>query len=141
MLLERFKNLGNAVLLGTASFWEGVDVRGDSLSCVIIDKIPFQSPNDPVSQGRADFLKKHNKLPFTEEVLPQAIMALKQGVGRLIRDQQDRGLLVIADPRIVARDYGELILRSIPPFPKTRDLGKALAFAQSLVKQDECIEH
>lgn len=141
VLLERFKNLGNAVLLGTASFWEGVDVRGDSLSCVIIDKIPFQSPNDPVSQGRADFLKKHNKLPFTEEVLPQAIMALKQGVGRLIRDQQDRGLLVIADPRIVARDYGELILRSIPPFPKTRDLGKALAFAQSLVKQDECIEH
>lgn len=141
VLLERFKNLGNAVLLGTASFWEGVDVRGDSLSCVIIDKIPFQSPNDPVSQGRADYLKKHNKLPFTEEVLPQAIMALKQGVGRLIRDQQDKGLLVIADPRIVARDYGELILRSIPPFPKTRDLSKALAFARSLVKQDECIEH
>ena len=102
-LLERFRRLGNAVLLGTASFWEGVDVRGEALSCVIIDKLPFASPGDPVLQARIDALRRGGGNPFHDFQLPQAVIALKQGAGRLIRDAQDRGVLVVCDPRLLSR--------------------------------------
>lgn len=123
-LLEKFRQLGNAVLLGTASFWEGVDVRGEALSCVIIDKLPFASPGDPVLQARIDALRKKGGNPFMEFQVPQAAIALKQGAGRLIRDASDRGLLVICDPRLLSRakPYGKIFLNSMPDFARTREL-------------------
>lgn len=121
-LLERFRELGNAVLLGTASFWEGVDVRGEALSCVIIDKLPFASPGDPVLQARIDALRKKGGNPFMEYQVPQAAIALKQGAGRLIRDEQDRGVLVICDPRLLKKSYGHVFLASMPPMGRTRDI-------------------
>lgn len=121
-LLERFRELGNAVLLGTASFWEGVDVRGEALSCVIIDKLPFASPGDPVLQARIDALKKRGGNPFMEFQVPQAAIALKQGAGRLIRDETDRGVLVICDPRLLSKGYGHTFLKSMPAMARTRVL-------------------
>jgi ATP-dependent DNA helicase DinG len=121
-LLERFRRLGNAVLLGTASFWEGVDVRGEALSCVIIDKLPFASPGDPVLQARIDALRRSGGNPFHDFQLPQAVIALKQGAGRLIRDAQDRGVLVVCDPRLLSRSYGHAFLNSLPPMARTRDI-------------------
>jgi ATP-dependent DNA helicase DinG len=120
-LLERFRQLGNAVLLGTASFWEGVDVRGEALSCVIIDKLPFASPGDPVLQARIDALRKRGGNPFMEFQVPQAAIALKQGAGRLIRDETDRGVLVVCDPRLLSKPYGHVFLNSMPPMARTRD--------------------
>ena len=128
ILLNRFRELGNAVLLGTATFWEGVDVKGDALSCVIIDKIPFSSPSDPVTRGKMNFLKQQGLSPFNELSLPEAILALKQGVGRLIRDDQDKGILVIADPRLSGRRYGGEILNSLPEMTLTRDNTKVIQF-------------
>ena len=127
-LLERFRLLGNGVLLGTASFWEGVDVRGEALSCVIIDKLPFASPGDPVLQARIDALRKRGGNPFMEFQLPQATIALKQGAGRLIRDVSDRGLLVICDPRLLKRQYGHVFLNSMPPMARTRDIADVKNF-------------
>ncbi|MDJ0807015.1 MAG: ATP-dependent DNA helicase [Gammaproteobacteria bacterium] len=121
-LLERFRELGNAVLLGTSSFWEGVDVRGEALSCVIIDKLPFASPGDPVLQARIEALRGQGGNPFMSYQLPQAAIALKQGAGRLIRDEQDRGVLVICDPRLLNKPYGKVFIRSLPPMTKTQDL-------------------
>jgi ATP-dependent DNA helicase DinG len=121
-LLERFRQLGNAVLLGTSSFWEGVDVRGSALSCVIIDKLPFASPGDPVLQARIDALRQRGGNPFREYQLPQAVIALKQGAGRLIRDVHDRGVLVVCDPRLLRRSYGHIFLASLPPMARTRSL-------------------
>jgi ATP-dependent DNA helicase DinG len=121
-LLERFRRLGNAVLLGTASFWEGVDVRGEALSCVIIDKLPFASPGDPVLQARIDALRRGGGNPFHDFQLPQAVIALKQGAGRLIRDARDRGVLVVCDPRLLSRSYGHAFLNSLPPMARTRDI-------------------
>ena len=121
-LLEEFARLGNAVLLGTSSFWEGVDVRGEALSCVIIDKLPFASPGDPVLQARIDALRKGGGNPFMEYQVPQAVIALKQGAGRLIRDVSDRGLLVVCDPRLLTKPYGRLFINSLPPLARTRDL-------------------
>jgi ATP-dependent DNA helicase DinG len=121
-LLRRFRELGNAVLLGTSSFWEGVDVRGEALSCVIIDKLPFASPDDPVLQARAAALEQSGRSPFTEYQLPEAVIALKQGVGRLIRDENDHGVLVLCDPRILSKGYGKIFLASLPPMPVTRSL-------------------
>jgi ATP-dependent DNA helicase DinG len=121
-LLARFRQLGNAVLLGTASFWEGVDVRGDALSCVVIDKLPFASPGDPVLAARIDALRKQGGNPFREFQLPQAVIALKQGAGRLIRDARDRGVLVVCDPRLLGRSYGHAFLNSLPPMARTRKL-------------------
>jgi ATP-dependent DNA helicase DinG len=118
-LLARFRNLGNAVLLGTSSFWEGVDVRGSALSCVIIDKLPFASPGDPVLQARIDALRRQGRNPFIEYQLPNAVIALKQGVGRLIRDVDDRGVLVLCDPRLRQRSYGRTFLASLPDMPRT----------------------
>ena len=120
-LLERFRQLGNAVLLGTASFWEGVDVRGEALSCVIIDKLPFASPSDPVLSARIDALRQSGGNPFRDFQLPQAVITLKQGAGRLIRDAKDRGVLVVCDPRLLSRSYGHAFLNSLPPMARTRD--------------------
>ena len=127
-LLERFRELGNAVLLGTSSFWEGVDVRGGALSCVIIDKLPFASPGDPVWQARIDALKEQGGNPFIDEQLPHAVINLKQGVGRLIRDVNDRGVLVICDPRLVGKSYGRVFLNSLPDMKRTRDFEEVAAF-------------
>jgi ATP-dependent DNA helicase DinG len=120
-LVERFRELGNAVLLGTSSFWEGVDVRGEALSCVIIDKLPFASPGDPVLQARIDALRKRGGNPFMEFQVPQAAIALKQGAGRLIRDERDTGLLVVCDPRLINKPYGKIFIRSLPPMTKSQD--------------------
>ncbi len=119
-LLARFRELGNAVLLGTASFWEGVDVRGEALSCVLIDRLPFASPGDPVLAARIDALRQRGGNPFQDYQLPQAVIALKQGAGRLIRDQHDRGVLVVCDPRLLAKSYGHTFLASLPPMARTR---------------------
>ncbi len=121
-LLRRFRAAGNAVLLGTGSFWEGVDVRGEALSCVIIDKLPFASPDDPVLQARAAAMEQAGRSPFMEYQLPEAVIALKQGVGRLIRDEADRGVLVLCDPRLLSKGYGKSFLASLPPMPLTRRL-------------------
>ncbi|MEW8047028.1 MAG: ATP-dependent DNA helicase, partial [Candidatus Thiodiazotropha sp.] len=120
-LVEQFRKLGNAVLLGTSSFWEGIDVRGEALSCVIIDKLPFASPGDPVLQARIDALRKRGGNPFMTYQLPQAAIALKQGAGRLIRDEKDRGVLVLCDPRLLSKPYGKIFIRSLPPMTKTQD--------------------
>lgn len=127
-LLERFVEHGNAVLLGTASFWEGVDVRGEALSVVIIDKLPFASPGDPVLQARLDAVRRSGGNPFMQQQVPQAAIALKQGAGRLIRDVTDRGVLVLCDPRLLKKGYGQTFLDAMPPFARTRDLEQVLAF-------------
>ncbi len=127
-LLARFRELGNAVLLGTASFWEGVDVRGEALSCVIIDKLPFASPGDPVLEGRINAMRQHGDDPFLNYQLPHAVITLKQGVGRLIRDVRDRGVLVLCDPRLRSRSYGKVFLDSLPPMPRTADLAEVQRF-------------
>ncbi len=121
-LLQKFKSLGNAILLGTGSFWEGVDVRGDALSCVIIDKLPFASPGDPVMQARLDAIRQSGGQPFMDYQLPQAVISLKQGVGRLIRDVSDRGVLMLGDPRLLSKRYGRLFINSLPNMPMTQDV-------------------
>ncbi len=132
VLLEHFIEKPEAVLLATASFWEGVDVRGDDLTCVIIDKLPFASPDDPLLQARSDDVKRQGGDPFGQIQLPQAVIALKQGVGRLIRDVSDRGVLVICDSRIVNRHYGQVFLSSLPNMDRTRDINKAVTFLESI---------
>jgi ATP-dependent DNA helicase DinG len=127
-LIDQFRELGNAVLLGTSSFWEGIDVRGEALSCVIIDKLPFASPGDPVLQARIDALRKQGGNPFMEFQLPHAAIALKQGAGRLIRDERDTGLLVVCDPRLINKPYGKIFIRSLPPMTKTQDPGVVKRF-------------
>lgn len=127
-LLERFRSLGNAVLLGTASFWEGVDVRGEALSCVIIDRLPFASPSDPVLQARIETLRRRGGDPFHEYQIPHAVITLKQGVGRLIRDHHDRGVLMLCDPRLLSRPYGRIFLDTLPPMTRTRSLAQVRHF-------------
>lgn len=131
-LIEQFKSLGNAVLLGTSSFWYGVDVRGDALSCVIIDKLPFASPGDPILQARIQMLRKQGIDPFQHYQLPHAVLTLKQGAGRLIRDSEDRGVLMICDPRLVGNRYGEVFLQSLPDMPRTREFAKVKEFFTSV---------
>lgn len=118
-LIEAFKESGNGILLGTMSFWEGVDVKGDALSCVIIEKFPFASPGDPIEQAKMDLIREQGYDPFSTYQLPKAIIALKQGVGRLIRDHDDYGVLVIADTRLSKSRYGKRFLESLPPMTKT----------------------
>lgn len=137
ILLARFREAGNAVLLGTSTFWEGVDVKGEALSCVIIDKIPFASPVDPVVRGKMAYLKSQGLSGFDELSLPNAVLALKQGVGRLIRDCGDRGILMLADPRLTGRAYGERIFSSLPQMKKTRDETIALKFIHELALSHE----
>jgi len=127
-LLSRFRDHGNAVLLGSQSFWEGVDVRGEALSLVIIDKLPFAPPDDPVLSARIAQLNKQGHNAFMEYQLPRAIITLKQGAGRLIRDESDRGVLMICDPRIITKHYGKRIWQSLPPMKRTRIESEAVAF-------------
>nr|WP_222938986.1 ATP-dependent DNA helicase [Duffyella gerundensis] len=127
-LLKQFVAAGNALLVATSSFWEGVDVRGDALSLVIIDKLPFTSPEDPLLKARMEDCRLRGGEPFDDVQLPDAVITLKQGVGRLIRDVDDRGVLVICDNRLVMRPYGALFLNSLPPTPRTRDIDRAAAF-------------
>ncbi len=127
-LLTRFRTLGNAVLLGSQSFWEGVDVRGDALSLVIIDKLPFAPPDDPVLAARIAQISKQGRNAFMEYQLPRTIITLKQGAGRLIRDENDRGVLMICDPRLITKPYGRRIWQSLPPMKRTRVEAEAVAF-------------
>jgi len=127
-LLSRFRALGNAVLLGSQSFWEGVDVRGDALSLVVIDKLPFAPPDDPVLAARIEGVRSTGGNPFNELQLPQAVLQLKQGAGRLIRDETDRGVLMLCDPRLVTKPYGRRILQSLPPMALTRELSAVERF-------------
>jgi ATP-dependent DNA helicase DinG len=127
-LLERFRRAGNAVLVGSQSFWEGIDVRGRALSLVVIDKLPFAPPDDPVLAARLDALARRGGNPFMDHQLPTAVISLKQGAGRLIRDETDRGVLMICDPRLVTKPYGRRIWQSLPPFRRTRDETVATAF-------------
>ncbi|MEW5862244.1 MAG: ATP-dependent DNA helicase [Pseudomonadota bacterium] len=127
-LLARFRRLGNAVLLGAASFWEGVDVPGDALSVVLIDKLPFAPPDDPVLAARIEAMRAEGANPFLDVQLPRAVLALKQGAGRLIRGENDRGVLVLCDPRLIHRPYGRGILASLPPMRLTRELADVERF-------------
>jgi len=127
-LLQRFRDSGNGVLLGSASFREGVDVVGEALSVVVIDKLPFAAPDDPVYEARLEAIRSQGGNPFRDEQLPQAVIALKQGVGRLIRSETDRGVLVLCDPRLLNRGYGRVFLDSLPPFRRTRALADVQAF-------------
>ncbi len=127
-LLERFRGLGNAILIGSQSFWEGVDVRGEALSLVVIDKLPFAPPDDPVLSARIERLKSEGRNAFMEYQLPRTVINVKQGAGRLIRDESDRGVLMICDPRLISKPYGKRIWRSLPPMKRTRELAEALAF-------------
>ncbi|RQS66161.1 ATP-dependent DNA helicase [Burkholderia sp. Bp8963] len=121
-LLDRFRAYGNAILVGSQSFWEGVDVRGDALSLVVIDKLPFAPPDDPVLAARLEALTKKGLSPFAVHQLPQAVITLKQGAGRLIRAETDRGVLMICDTRLVDKPYGRRIWQSLPPFKRTREI-------------------
>lgn len=127
-LLSDFRDSGNGVLLGAASFWEGVDVAGGALSVVVIDKLPFASPDDPVLQARLDAVRRAGGNPFRDWQIPAAAIALKQGAGRLIRDVHDRGVLVLCDPRLTDKAYGKLFLASLPPMPRTRALDEVQRF-------------
>jgi ATP-dependent DNA helicase DinG len=127
-LLSRFRELGNAVLLATGSFWEGVDVKGDALSIVAIDKLPFAAPDDPLLKARLEGIRRRGGNPFFEYQLPQAVLALKQGVGRLIRDFDDFGVIVLGDPRIKTKAYGRVFLESMPPCPVVTDSAAAAKF-------------
>ncbi len=127
-MLVRFRDMGNAVLVGSYSFWEGVDVRGEALSLVVIDKLPFSPPDDPVLAARIEQLNRAGRSAFFEHQLPEAVITLKQGAGRLIRDEDDRGVLMLCDPRLVTRGYGKRILQSLPPMRLTRDAQEAIAF-------------
>ncbi|MFZ9195420.1 MAG: ATP-dependent DNA helicase [Burkholderiales bacterium] len=134
-LLLRFRELGNAVLIGSQSFWEGIDVRGDALSLVMIDKLPFAPPDDPVLAARIEKINAEGRNAFMEYQLPRAVISLKQGAGRLIRDETDRGVLMICDPRLISKAYGKRIWRSLPPMARSREIADVAAFfAQQTVE-------
>lgn len=128
LLLERFRASGNGVLLGAASFWEGVDVAGDALQLVVIDKLPFAAPDDPVLEARLEAIRRQGGNPFRDWQLPGAVIALKQGVGRLIRTHADQGVVMLCDSRLVGKSYGRIFLDSLPPFARTRDAERVLRF-------------
>ncbi|MCK7593880.1 ATP-dependent DNA helicase [Pseudomarimonas salicorniae] len=134
-LLEEFRASGNGVLLGAASFWEGVDVAGDALCVVVIDKLPFAAPDDPVLEARLDALRQRGGQPFRDWQLPSAVIALKQGAGRLIRTHADRGVLLLGDTRLVTKPYGRLFIDSLPPFARTREESEVLAFLEAMALQ------
>ncbi|MBT7690058.1 MAG: ATP-dependent DNA helicase [Nitrosomonadales bacterium] len=131
-LLNQFKKHGNAVLIGSLSFWEGIDVRGSTLSLVIIDKLPFQSPGDPVFESKIKLLTEEGANAFMSMQLPEAIIRLKQGVGRLIRDDHDKGVMVICDRRIIEKSYGMKIWKSLPSFKRTRSESAVINFLEEL---------
>ncbi len=127
-LLQRFRHLGNAILVGSQSFWEGVDVRGEALSLVVIDKIPFAPPDDPVLSARIEQMKRQGRNAFIEYQLPRAVINVKQGAGRLIRDESDTGVLMICDPRLLSKPYGRRVWQSLPPMKRTKELRDVLDF-------------
>nr|WP_229503015.1 ATP-dependent DNA helicase [Pseudoduganella guangdongensis] len=131
-LLDQFRKAGNGVLIGSQSFWEGVDVRGDALSLVIIDKLPFAPPDDPVLAARIDVMERKGLNGFMGHTLPEAIINLKQGAGRLIRDEGDRGVLMLCDPRVISKPYGRRIWQSLPPFKRTREAAEVVEFFKGL---------
>ena len=131
VLLNRFREYGNAVLLGTSSFWEGVDVKGAALSVVVIDKLPFAVPDDPVLKARLAAIEQRGGNAFMEEQVPQAVIALKQGVGRLIRDRDDFGVIMLCDQRLRTRAYGRIFLKSLPPMPVTRQRDAVIEFLRA----------
>ena len=135
-LLRRFREAGNAVLLGTGSFWEGVDVKGTALSVVIIDKLPFAAPDDPLLKARLDTIREQGGNPFFDEQVPQAVIALKQGVGRLIRDQADFGVVMICDTRLVTKGYGRAFIQSLPPMKRTRELPEVQQFLRERLGEE-----
>ena len=139
-LLDRFRRLGNAILVASQSFWEGVDVRGEALSLVVIDKLPFAPPDDPVLAARIEHLRKQGGNPFFDYQLPHAVISMKQGAGRLIRDETDRGVLMVCDPRMIGKPYGRRIWQSLPPMRRTREIADVQAFfesAQCVVSEQE----
>jgi ATP-dependent DNA helicase DinG len=127
-LLEEFRRTPNSVLFGTSSFWQGVDVQGEALSCVIIDRLPFAVPSDPVVQARMKAIEEAGGKPFFEYQVPEAVLTLKQGFGRLIRSLEDRGVLVLLDPRIRTKRYGKTFLASLPPYRMTETITDVEAF-------------
>jgi ATP-dependent DNA helicase DinG len=127
-LLKQFRETPHSVLFATASFWQGVDVVGEALSCVIIDKLPFASPGDPIVAARIDALRARGDEPFEEYQVPLAILTLQQGLGRLIRHRRDRGVLAVLDPRLRTKGYGRRFLRSLPPAPVVHDLSAVEGF-------------
>jgi ATP-dependent DNA helicase DinG len=127
-LLASFRRLGNAVLLGSQSFWEGVDVQGEALSLVVIDKLPFAPPDDPLFAARLEYIAREGGNPFLDYQLPQAAISLKQGAGRLIRSETDLGVLMICDPRLASKAYGRRIAQALPPMRRTRELTDVIAF-------------
>ena len=127
-LLQRFRHYGNAILVGSQSFWEGVDVRGEALSLVVIDKIPFAPPDDPVLSARIEQMQREGRNAFIDYQLPRAVINVKQGAGRLIRDEADRGVLMICDPRLISKPYGRQVWQSLPPMKRTRELQVVLDF-------------
>ena len=127
-LIEAFREAGNGILVGSMSFWEGVDVQGESLSLVVIDKLPFASPDDPISAAKSEWLRQKGVHPFVAMTLPSAVIALKQGAGRLIRSETDRGMFVLCDVRVTQKGYGKIVLASLPDFFRTRRREKALSF-------------
>ena len=131
-LLDRFRKLGNAVLVASQSFWEGVDVPGDALSLVVIDKLPFAPPDDPVLAARVEHMQRQGLSPFIHHQLPRAVISMKQGAGRLIRTERDSGVLCICDPRMIEKSYGKVVWRSLPPMRRTRVEGEAVAFLENL---------
>ena len=139
-LLESYIENKDAVLLGTGAFWEGVDVRGDDLTCVLIDKLPFASPDDPLLQARIEDCRKNGGNPFAQLQIPQAAIALKQGAGRLIRDETDKGVLVICDNRLVTKDYGKIFMGSLPNMHRTRDLQKVVDFLHDIHSDKNKVE-
>ncbi|HQR25264.1 MAG TPA: ATP-dependent DNA helicase [Steroidobacteraceae bacterium] len=139
-LLRQFREAGNAVLLGTGSFWEGVDVKGTALSVVIIDKLPFAAPDDPLLKARLEAIRARGGNPFFEEQVPQAVIALKQGAGRLIRDETDFGVVMICDPRLVTKGYGRAFITSLPPMKRTRDLDEVTSFLRERLGSESGVE-
>jgi ATP-dependent DNA helicase DinG len=127
-LLRKFRQKGNAVLLGTGSFWEGVDVRGPALSIVAIDKLPFASPADPLMMARLEYIRRQGGNGFSEHQLPQAVLSLKQGAGRLLRDQSDFGVIVLCDPRIKTKNYGSTFIKVLEPMRTTNSLSEVDEF-------------
>ena len=132
LLLRQFRDDGDAVLLGTASFWEGVDVKGQALRLVVIDKLPFASPDDPLTRARVEHLRTQGGNPFNDHQLPEAALALQQGVGRLIRSEDDEGVVTICDPRLATRGYGRVLVASLPPMRRTRDRAEVERFLARL---------
>jgi ATP-dependent DNA helicase DinG len=139
-LLREFREHGDAVLLGTASFWEGVDVKGTALRLVVIDRLPFASPEDPVTRARLQRAREDGGNPFNDFQLPEAAIALKQGVGRLIRSEDDSGVVAICDPRLVGKGYGKKLLASLPPMRRSRSLAEVDAMFRVILASRAAME-